>query len=167
MSAINPSNPVEGAATTVSVRDNFLAAKNEIDALQAATGTLQAEMVAQQAATGTLQSEIEALQANATLVWHDVTFESGWVNYGSPLSNVHYTKDEKKIVRLRGVAKNGTMGNAIFTLPIGFRPAAAEIFAIASNGAFGYAQVNNNGQVVASSGSNTWFSLSGITFQAE
>lgn len=35
MSAINPANPIEGAATTVSVRDNFAAAKSEIEALQA------------------------------------------------------------------------------------------------------------------------------------
>lgn len=37
-SAINPLNPVAGSPTTASVRDNFAAAKNEIEALQRQVG---------------------------------------------------------------------------------------------------------------------------------
>lgn len=43
-SLINPAFPIHGNPTTQSVRDNFQAAANEINALQADTGHLQGEI---------------------------------------------------------------------------------------------------------------------------
>ncbi|MGL4230126.1 MAG: hypothetical protein ACRCWJ_02060, partial [Casimicrobium sp.] len=39
-SAIDPTKPITGNPTTASVRDNFAAAKSEIEALQASTDSL-------------------------------------------------------------------------------------------------------------------------------
>ncbi len=41
-SSIDATKPVQGSATTLSVRNNFSAAKSEIEALQAATATATA-----------------------------------------------------------------------------------------------------------------------------
>jgi hypothetical protein len=58
MSNIDPSNPTEGQATTQSVRDNFQAAADEIDANTAAAA-------AAQAAADAAQADADAAQAKA------------------------------------------------------------------------------------------------------
>lgn len=137
-SAIDATKPVAGTPTTASVRANFAAAK----------------------------SEIEALQAEAVLAWVPVTFLNSWVDYGAGYPACEVCIDEKKIVRLRGMAKNGTIGAPALLLPIGYRPANTEFFACSSNDAFGSSAVLPNGYAYASVGSSAWFSFSGITFQA-
>ena len=44
-STIDPTKPAAGAATTLSVRNNFLAAKNEIESLQTEVAAKQAALV--------------------------------------------------------------------------------------------------------------------------
>ena len=96
--------------------------------------------------------------------WTNATYQNGWVDSSASYHSVGYYKDSHGTVHLRGIAKNGTNGTAIFTLPPGYRPSKSMIFPAASNGAFGYADITTGGAVVAT-GSNAWFSLDGISFK--
>lgn len=96
----------------------------------------------------------------------NAAFVNGWVNFGGTNASASYYKDPFGRVKLKGTVKSGTIGVTIFTLPAGYRPQEAEIFGVASNGAFGVVTVNPDGTVVASSGSNVYVSLAGISFRA-
>lgn len=96
--------------------------------------------------------------------WTNATYQNGWVDYHASYNSVGYYKDPFGVVHLRGIAKDGANGTAIFTLPAGYRPNKEMIFAAASNSAFGYVDIATGGAVVATGG-NTWFSLDGITFR--
>lgn len=98
--------------------------------------------------------------------WNTPSFLNSWINYGSTRNPVGYFKDPFGIVHLRGVAKSGTIGTAIFNLPAGYRPTNQEVFPVVSNGTFGYCDVFSSGDVVASSGTNLAFALDGMTFRA-
>jgi hypothetical protein len=89
---------------------------------------------------------------------------NSWVNTVGRL--VGYYKDPFGIVHLLGFPTSGVIGNAIFTLPAGYRPAARYFFPVVSNDLFGAAYVDSNGDVVAYKGSNAYFALDGITFRA-
>jgi len=77
-----------------------------------------------------------------------------------------YTRLPDGWVTLSGYLSNGTVTASAFTLPTGYRPAKQQVFAVASNGAFGEVIVAADGTVTPQVGSNVWFSLSGITFKA-
>ena len=101
--------------------------------------------------------------------WQDPTLLNSWVAFGASNNAPGFWLDPLGIVHLRGVVKSGTVATGstgtIFTLPDGYRPAFEEIFAVASNGAFGVCRVLADGSVRAYSGNNTYFSLDGITFR--
>lgn len=100
--------------------------------------------------------------------WIAPTLNNGWINYGAPLPNVGYYKDNLGIVHLRGVVKNGTIGyTSIFTLPSGYRPANELWFIVSSYNTDGKLVISSNGPVQLIIGSNTSVSLDGITFKAE
>lgn len=94
-----------------------------------------------------------------------VTYQNGWVDFGSFLETVSYIKRDGRVY-LRGGAKNGTVGTgiAVFTLPAGFRPAASLVFAVTSNNAFGIIQVAASGIVSVESGNNASVFFDGINF---
>lgn len=91
-------------------------------------------------------------------------FQNSWVYFGSGAIPSYY-KDPFTRVYLSGQVKSGTVGQAIFTLPPGYRPQQNCIFAVVSNGVLGVVTVNVDGTVVATSGNNTYFSLDGISFR--
>lgn len=93
-------------------------------------------------------------------------FANGWTNFGGANESAQYMKDPWGFVHLGGIVKGGSLGTAIFTLPVGYRPEEAKIYAVASNNALGVCTVNPDGTVVVSTGSSVYFSLSGITFRA-
>lgn len=77
-SAINASFPVEGAPTTSSVRDNFAAAKSEIETLQAGLTTEIADRVADvNAEEGTRIAQDAILQAAITALGSPIYETSG------------------------------------------------------------------------------------------
>lgn len=93
-------------------------------------------------------------------------FTNSWTNYGSGWAPASFWRDPLGFVHLRGLVKSGTVGNAAFTLPPGFRPKESESFVVMSNGAVGRVDVLTDGTVTpASPSSNTWVSLSGIHFR--
>lgn len=91
--------------------------------------------------------------------WIAPTLLNSWVNWGGVFSPVGYRKDENGLIYLRGLVKSGTIGQPIFTLPAGYRPAYQTLFVTISAGAVGRCDIQTNGDVVAYGGSNVSFSL--------
>lgn len=93
------------------------------------------------------------------------SFQNSWTNDGgSGLETAGFYRHEGRVY-LKGRIKNGTVNAAAFTLPPGYRPAAFVDQAIVSNFAFGRLTVGSNGAVSVALGSNTWASLSGVSFR--
>lgn len=108
--------------------------------------------------------------SHAEQSWITPTFQNSWVNYGSGFDDCKYMKDSLGFVHLKGMAKSGTSGAAIFTLPVGYRPAATLYFACPNGGGtafMGIVSIDSSGIIKNDSGTNTYQSLNGITFKAE
>lgn len=110
-------------------------------------------------------------QKTDTEDWHVVggvgepAYQNSWVFFGGTDEYApQFRKDALGIVSLRGMTKNGTLGSSIFTLPVGYRPAATVRAAIMSNGVLGYGRVDPSGAVSYTGGSNAWGSLDTIRF---
>lgn len=93
------------------------------------------------------------------------TLLNSWVDYAGGFQTAGYYKDEFGFVHLTGIVKSGTAGSTIFTLPVGFRPAAGLQFPVAANG-YGSCRVSADGSVIAFAGSTVWYSLDGVCFRA-
>ena len=92
---------------------------------------------------------------------------NGWVAYGAPYAKPAALKDALGFVNLTGVAKSGTVGSALTTLPPGFRPPFDLVVAVISNGALGRVDVLANGQIIPMSpSSNASVVLDNIRFKA-
>lgn len=94
------------------------------------------------------------------------TLSNSWVDYGGAFEGAGYYKDSDGTVYLQGLIKDGTAtnGTVLFTLPSGYRPSRRLAFAVASNNTVARVDVFANGEVQIISGSNTWLSLTGISF---
>jgi len=157
------------------IADDIAAHNADNDAHKSAGGSLDGHRTAQPAdhpdgsvTTATLADEaVTAAKVKAQQEWQAVEFENNWVNYGGGFGACAYFKDSLGIVHLRGLAKDGTVNTVIFTLPAGYRPAEALVFASISNNAVARITVFNNGEVKQWVGSNVFQSLDGITFRAE
>jgi hypothetical protein len=114
-----------------------------------------------------IDANITAAKLSAQESWNAPTLLNSWVNFGAGYPAAGYMKDHLGFIRLRGLVKNGTVNGTtgvIFTLPSGYRPSGASHFAVEANSAHGCCRVDTNGDVVATAGSNVWFSLDGINF---
>jgi hypothetical protein len=99
--------------------------------------------------------------------WQTPTLENKWVRYSDQYNPAGYYKDSTGIVHLRGLVKNGAIGQSIFTLPAGYRPGYRELQAVQTNSnTIGRLDVLADGKVLATSGNATWFSIDGVTFRA-
>lgn len=94
---------------------------------------------------------------------------NAWVDFSTALNGATgYWKDGMQTVHLQGLLKTGTIGLPMFTLPVGYRPAKTLQFAIITNpDVAGRLKIDPNGDVTPLSGSNVYYSISGITFRAE
>lgn len=105
---------------------------------------------------------------NPTPTWISPTLGNSWVNFGGSYTTAGYYKDNEGIVRLRGVIKNGTLSTAIFTLPVGFRPAAQHYFISVGGAGLSAVLVGSDGVVQVgayiASGTNAYVSLDQISF---
>ena len=90
-------------------------------------------------------------------------FLNGWSNRGAPYlpATAHHTGGR---VYLEGVVAGGTLGAALFTLPDPFRPTATVHFLVAAGGAAATLEVDAEGNVTVSGGSNTAVQLDGVTY---
>ena len=100
--------------------------------------------------------------------WRAATLQNGWANFLLSFSACAYFKDSMGIVHLRGVVKNGTIGEfPIFTLPVGFRPVAREMHVVNTYlDVSGRVDIMPDGRVFPQKGNSTYLSLDGITFRA-
>jgi hypothetical protein len=100
-----------------------------------------------------------------------------WQNYLGGYNTAGFYKDPLGVVRLKGlVALHGTgFGTAacdfvsVFTLPAGYRPSAATIFASLRNDTLARIDVLASGEVsicATPTNEGDWFSLDGISFRA-
>jgi hypothetical protein len=95
----------------------------------------------------------------------EIPFQNSWVNFGGSNEPARYWKDYTGNVHIGGTLKSGTINTTMFTLPAGYRPQYAMIYAIVSNGVFGGLVINPDGTVVCFSGNNTYVAMSGVTFR--
>lgn len=94
-------------------------------------------------------------------------FLSGWRNYGENYNTAGFYKDRAGSVHLKGLVAGGSVGAAVFVLPLGYRPVGQEVHAVmTAPNAAGRVDVRPNGEVFPVAGSNAWLSLDGITFRA-
>ena len=128
--------------------------------------------IATRAETGTgtddarIVTPLKLAQKLTPEAWIVPTLANGWVNYGTPYDTAGYRKDPLGRVHLKGLVKNGTAQTTIFTLPVGYRPAADKLFLVQTGaGASARLEVNSNGTVVAAANTVSGnLSLEGVSF---
>jgi hypothetical protein len=102
--------------------------------------------------------------------WVNPSLGNSWTNYNSATHTAAaYRKDANGRVHLKGLIKDGTVGDGTppFTLPAGYRPPVHANFAVIAGGDFGRVEVQSDGDVTVihvGSGSNGYVSLDGISF---
>jgi hypothetical protein len=103
--------------------------------------------------------------------WTAVSFLNSWTNFGGGNYSVSFLLDTSGFVHFRGTAAGGVIGANIFVLPSGLAPAFNINVPVVANAAFGYCVIFGTGGatpggVQAALGSNIWYSLEGISYQA-
>lgn len=102
--------------------------------------------------------------------WTTAALKTGWVNYGAPWGTVAGYRKVGPLVVIRGLVGSGTVGQGtgvIFTLPAGYRPSPDNlIFSVVGTNAFARLDIQTNGDVVANTGSNSYFSIN-VSFIAD
>jgi len=116
-------------------------------------------------AFGKLQAQITGIISPE--VWVAPTLLNSWINFGAGFAVAGYYKDGSGIVRLKGLIGSGTttVGTALFTLPVGYRPSEAMIFVANSGGTIAEVRVETNGNVAIHIGTNTFLSLQTVAFR--
>lgn len=100
--------------------------------------------------------------------WQTPSFNNGWENYSTSFSECGYFKNSSGIVHIKGLVKNGTIGQGIFVLPAGYRPSRTLILTVSTNpNVYGQVRITSSGSVECTEGSSNWVSLDGISFRAE
>lgn len=137
--------------------------KNIVDAL----ATNQADMLTRISVLENIKTQKVQGQ------WITPTLLNGWVNanYGSDES-AKYMKDSLGFVHIVGLVKSGLVGQAIFKLPVGYRPKGTLTFAAISNDGnsevYCRIVVHPTGDVIPLSGSSfIWYTISLPPFLAE
>ncbi|MBT2750022.1 MULTISPECIES: hypothetical protein [unclassified Lysobacter] len=99
--------------------------------------------------------------------WLLPTLYVPWANYGDAFANAAYRKDATR-VQLRGLVKGGVGSSVVFTLPVGFRPPAQQIYvAVCDAQSPARIDVRSNGDVAVAqptTGTMGWLSLDAVVF---
>lgn len=135
-------------------------ANDAIEAIETELGTDPA------GAFATVKARLEALEDDEAS-WTAPTLTNSWVNVGAGFGTAGYRKDAHGFVHIKGAIKSGTIGQAAFTLPTGYRPEASCRFACVSNSAFGSLTITSAGVVTPNAGTTASFMLDGVNFLAE
>lgn len=110
---------------------------------------------------------LDSVRAPDATTWVTVSgYANGWSAYDPSYVPSRFVKYGDGLVTLGGMAKGGTSGVAMFTLPAGCRPAKRRAFVTLGNNAYARIDVLASGDVTLNMGSNAWVSLEGIVFPA-
>ena len=106
-----------------------------------------------------------SLTGNLGTAWANLSFGSGWGNLGGGWPTGQYKKIGD-LVMLRGfVVRTGGSSDLIATLPTGYRPPAADRWAVTSVGGFASIQIDTDGYITVIGGTpDVNITLSGIIF---
>jgi hypothetical protein len=98
--------------------------------------------------TDAVNANTTAIANNVPTAWTNPTFLNGWMSYGSGYAPGQYRK-VGDMVQIRGLVKSGSLGNAIFMLPVGYRPTTGNLqFAVENSGGHGQLEVRTGGDVI-------------------
>lgn len=115
------------------------------------------------AGAGSLTIPIANLPAQPA--WNNLSFASGWTNYGATFIPCQYTKDIAGWVHVRGLAKRVSGSSSIIgTLPVGYRPSGNQGFSNMTDTGISNLQIAANGDVVLNSGGTGFVYLDNIDF---
>lgn len=118
-------------------------------------------------------SNVDMSSISSQEAWHTVgsagqpAYQNSWVSYGSGWNAARFYKDSLGVVHLSGLVKNGSLGNTIFTLPVGYRPATQIMFSQIDNGGVARVDVGAGGNITSFGSGNGYLTLDGITFRSE
>ena len=104
----------------------------------------------------------------APSAWREPSPQNRWTHYGSGYQSAGYYRDVTDRVQLRGVIAGGATSpsTVLFTLPLGYRPTATEVFTVDSNGGSCLVEIAATGEVrLATRASSARLSLSGVSFR--
>lgn len=105
----------------------------------------------------------------ADTAWQIPTLINGWINYGGAHAPARYRKLANGMVTVQGLVRNGSA--TIFGLPLAYRPAYHQVFAVnCNNGStdlLGRLDVQNDGALAAMGGSGAGFFSIACSFYAE
>lgn len=100
--------------------------------------------------------------------WIAPTFQNGWVNYGGAYAVAGYAIEPYRTVRLKGMVASGTTGT-VFNVGLENAPSERHVYNQMSVSGQARVDVLSNGNVDVfayyNGGSNSWVSLSGITWR--
>ena len=93
--------------------------------------------------------------------WITPTLLNSWVNFGSGFQSARFRRLISGQVEIQGLVTAGTgPASTVFTLPVGYRPAAALVFATIANNAIARLDVEADGDVRwQAGGTNAFLSL--------
>jgi hypothetical protein len=96
---------------------------------------------------GATAATVSGHSTRSPVVWHQLTLANGWQYGGFGSLHAAYYVDASHIVHLRGSARLGPAGKAVFILPKAARPAhAISELLYASGGAAGAITINPSGK---------------------
>lgn len=110
-----------------------------------------------------LAARVTTLEANTTpSAWVDVSsFNGTWTNLDAATFQRARYRKVGDIVYIQGLVKSGTSGTSVFTLPTGFRPPVALVFATdCASSAHARMDIEADGDVMVYAPSTTYVSLS-------
>jgi hypothetical protein len=121
--SVGPKQLKKNSVTTPKVKNKA------ITAAKVKPGTLTGTQI-NSATLGTVPVATLANSIAPPEAWHPAALENGWVDpdVGPPSAeSAGFYKDREGTVHLKGFARNGAVGKAVFHLPPGYRPAAGKI----------------------------------------
>lgn len=116
----------------------------------------------------TIQTKLMSISGE----WHLVgatgepAFQNGWYYAGSGFATVGYMKETLNDIVLKGYVRNVTPAHgAIFTLPVGYRPAEVMVFTSVTQYGSATIYIQTNGDVYSMSDTIGYVVLDGIRFK--
>lgn len=168
------SKAATGTALEVTMSTNGLSTwtKTPTWVVDAPSGAVWARVKVGRHASGTYRFGFDAVSVRAVgEALRTPAYAANWADYGAGFTGGAYWRDAMGLVRLRGLVLTSVVraaNSVIFTLPVGFRPLAQEVFTQSFGGAGAYMRVDvaANGEVRPQQALaiNEWVSLSGIVF---